>query len=41
MVPMLLTGVVLLSGGVLVLVSGIRKHIRQGGPVVGGATVLH
>ena len=41
MVPMLVTGAVVLAGAGLILASGIRKHIRQGVPITEGATVLH
>jgi len=41
MVPLLVTGVVVLSAAGLILASGIRKHIPQGVPLTGGATLLH
>lgn len=40
-VPLIVTGAVVLSGAALILLSGIRKHIPQGGAVVRGATLLH
>jgi ACS family tartrate transporter-like MFS transporter len=41
MVPMLVTGAVMLSGAGLILVSGIRKHIPRGVPIIGEATLRH
>jgi MFS family permease len=41
MVPMLVTGAIILSGAVLILASGIRKHIPRGVPMVSGGTVIH
>lgn len=40
-VPLIVTGAVVLSGAALILLSGIRKHIPQGGAVVRGASLLH
>ncbi len=40
-VPLIVTGAVVLAGAGLILASGIRKHILQGGAIVRGATVLH
>ena len=40
-VPLIVTGAVVLAGAGLILASGIRKHIPQGGAIVRGATVLH
>lgn len=41
MVPMLVTGAVVLSGAGLILVSGIRKHIPRGTAIVNGGTLRH
>jgi ACS family tartrate transporter-like MFS transporter len=41
MVPMLLTGAVVLCGAGLILGSGIRKHIPQGATAVEGGALLH
>jgi len=41
MAPLLVTGTVILSAAGLILASGIRKHIPQGVPLTGGATLLH
>ena len=41
MVPLLITGVVVLSGAALILGSGIRKHIPEDLPVAGSATLIH
>jgi len=40
-VPLIVTGVVVLAGAGLILVSGIRKHIPQIVAVARGATLLH
>ena len=40
-VPLIVTGAVVLAGAGLILASGIRKHIPQGGAIARGATVLH
>jgi ACS family tartrate transporter-like MFS transporter len=40
-VPMLVVGAGLLLGAVLILVSGIRKHIPRGVPIPQTATLLH
>jgi ACS family tartrate transporter-like MFS transporter len=41
MVPLLVTGGIMLVGAGLVLVSGIRKHVLQGVSATGNITVLH
>ena len=41
MVPLLVTGAVVLSGAGLILASGIRKHIPRGVPVVNSAGLSH
>jgi ACS family tartrate transporter-like MFS transporter len=41
MVPMLVTGAVVLSGAALILVSGIRKHIPRDIPAISQATLTH
>jgi hypothetical protein len=38
---MLVTGAIILSGAVLILASGIRKHIPRGVPMMGSGTVIH
>ncbi len=41
MVPMLVTGAVVLSGAGLILASGIRKHIPRGASMIEAATLQH
>ncbi|HEY0181436.1 MAG TPA: MFS transporter [Rhodopila sp.] len=41
MVPMLVTGAVVLSGAGLILASGIRKHIPRGASMIEAATLRH
>jgi len=41
MVPLLVTGAVILSGAGLILASGIRKHIPRGTPIVNSAGLSH
>ncbi len=41
MVPLLVTGGIMLVGAGLVLVSGIQKHVLRSEPVTGNITVLH
>jgi ACS family tartrate transporter-like MFS transporter len=41
LVPLVVTGGVMLVGAGLVLVSGIRKHVPRGAPATGNITVLH
>ena len=41
MVPMLVTGAVVLAGAGLILASGIRKHIPRGMPIVDSAGLTH
>jgi ACS family tartrate transporter-like MFS transporter len=41
LVPLVVTGAIMLVGAGLVLVSGIRKHVPRGTPATGNITVLH
>jgi len=41
MIPLLVTGAVVLSGAGLILASGIRKHIPRGVPIVNSAGLSH
>ncbi len=41
MVPMLVTGCVMLAAAGLILVSGIRKHVPRGASIAGSASLLH
>jgi ACS family tartrate transporter-like MFS transporter len=41
MVPLMVTGGIMLVGAGLVLVSGIRKHVLQSASATGNITVLH
>lgn len=39
--PMVVTGGIVLAGAGLILVSGIRKHIRGSAPVAAAAMLRH
>jgi hypothetical protein len=39
MVPMPVTGAIILAGAGLILASGIRKHIPRGVPAMGSGTL--